>query len=204
MTLTRKAKFGRKPERSDAKGEDSMPFCPNCGAEHAGAKFCPECGTPQPGADPPTQEQTPPAAAAPPPATGRHELTEETLWEAESKDLKHRASGGRVVPAHYKLTNRYLYFNEGVVSTKSEQIPLWAIRDIDVKQSFMQKRTGLGDVIVRVEHSDYTGRRQVDLKWVEEPTSVREQINREAHRERMEHDERKRTQLYGKAPPPSS
>jgi Bacterial PH domain len=154
-----------------------MPFCPNCGAEHAGAKFCPECGTPQPSAGQQAPAQPDPERATPP-AAPPDEVLEETLLEGESKDFKSRATGGRVVPARYRVTTRHVYWQEGVVSTKSEQVPLWAVRDIDVRQSFMQKRKGLGDVWVRVEHSDYTGRPGVLLKWIDDPFGVRDLINR--------------------------
>ncbi len=168
-----------------------MAYCPNCGTQHEGARFCPNCGTPQAGGE----------ATAPPPSSPATGVlgTSETIWEAESKDLKHRASGGRVTAARYRLTGEALYFDEGVLSTTSEQIPLWAIRDIDVKQSLLQKRLRVGDVTVRVQHSDWTGRGSVLMKSIEEPTKIRDLINREAQRERLAYDERKRTHLYGQA-----
>lgn len=91
-----------------------------------------------------------------------------------------------------------MYFDEGLISTVSQQVPLWAVRDVDVRQGMLQKARGVGDVLVRVEHSDYTGRNLVEMRDVEGPLTVRDHLNKYASKERREHDQRSRTQWYGR------
>src|SRR5215203_1886325 len=164
-----------------------MPFCANCGAEHQGSKFCPNCGAPQ---QPSVQaeEHTPP----------RMDEDETTVWEGSSKDFMSAASSGRLTSSRYRLTNKAIYFDEGLLSSNSQQVPLWAVRDVDVKQGMLQKARGVGDVIVRVEHSDYTGRSVVEIRDVEGPLTVRDHLNKYASKERSEYDQRQHTQWYGR------
>ena len=109
------------------------------------------------------------------------------------------ASSGRLTSCcRYRLTNKAVYFDEGLLSSNAQQVPLWAVRDVDVRQGMIQKARGVGDVIVHVEHSDYTGRNVVHIKDVEGPLTVRDQLNEYAAKERREHDQRLRTQWYGR------
>lgn len=163
-----------------------MPFCPNCGYQHEGAKFCPECGHPQNAGG---ASQQPPLSAPP-------EEPEQVVWEGESKNLTNLMSGGRWVTSRYQLSNKALYFDEGLVSTTSQQVPLWAVRDIDVHQRWLQKARGTGDVVVHVQHSDYTGRARVALVDIEEPLKVRNLLNEHAQRERLAYDQRQHTRYY--------
>src|SRR5689334_7022703 len=118
-----------------------MPFCPECGTKHEDAKFCPNCGLPQPGTLAAAGESASVASReGSSSALPSFEAPEETLWEGESKNVTNDASGGRVVQARYRITNRTLYWSKGVLTTNSEQVPLWAGRDIDVKQDLLQKR----------------------------------------------------------------
>jgi hypothetical protein len=61
------------------------------------------------------------------------------MWEGERKSLSSAATGGRMVSARYRITKEYIYFDAGLISSRSEQVPLWAVRDVDVKQSLAQK-----------------------------------------------------------------
>ncbi len=166
-----------------------MPFCRNCGHQYQGAaKFCPECGHSQaPNVGAPEQA----------PEIGEAEA-ETTLWEGDSQNLAKAASGGRIVLSRYRITTRNLYFDAGLITTTSEQVPLWAVRDIDMKQYLVQKMRGLGDVIVHVQHSDYTGRAKVELRDVQNPAYVRELLNQHAQRERLAYQQRQQTHYYGR------
>lgn len=101
----------------------------------------------------------------------------ETLWEGESKDLTSVATGGRVVKKRYKITREFIFEDAGIIGSKEEQIPLWAVRDVDVKQSILQKTRNVGDVSIRVETNDYTGKKAVVLESIETPKEVRNLIN---------------------------
>ncbi len=164
-----------------------MPFCGNCGEEHGGSRFCPNCGSLQQ-AGTAVERHHPPAAND----------DETTIWEGSSRNMTSAASGGRLTSCRYRLTSKSVYFDEGLLSSNSQQVPLWAVRDVDVKQGMLQKARGVGDVIVRVEHSDYTGRNAVVLRDVEGPLTVRDHLNKHANRERREHDKSQRTQWYGR------
>jgi hypothetical protein len=168
-----------------------MPFCRHCGHQYEGvAKFCPECGQPQSdvaAAQPQSPQETPVSQDEP----------EEVLWEGESKSMANRMSGGKVVSARYRLTNRGIYFREGVVTTTTQQVPLWAVRDVDVHEGLLQRRRGVGTVVVRVEHSDYTGLNKVYMEDIEEPGKVAQFINEHAQRERFAYQQRQQTRYYG-------
>lgn len=99
------------------------------------------------------------------------------LWEGESKDLTSVATGGRVVKRRYRITREFIFVDEGILGSKEEQIPLWAVRDVDVKQSIIQKTRSVGDVSIRVEANEYTGKKAIVLDSIETPKEVRDLIN---------------------------
>ncbi len=101
----------------------------------------------------------------------------EVLWQGESKDLTSIATGGRVIKKRYKITREFIFEDAGLIGSKEEQIPLWAIRDVDVKQSILQKTRNVGDVSIRVETNDYTGKKAIVLESIETPKDVRNLIN---------------------------
>ncbi len=102
----------------------------------------------------------------------------EILWEGERTTLTSKASKGKLVRARYRISNDFLYFDAGLISTKAEQIPTWSIRDIDMNQSIKQKALGVGDVRVHCQHDDYTGRADMVLEGVKNPKDVRDLVNR--------------------------
>ena len=177
-----------------------MPFCPDCGTEHQGARFCPNCGIPQRGSTAPGAHAAVATPSAPASIPEREEEDEKTVWEGEAKTVTKAATRGHLVTARYQLTNKTLYFQEGALSTRQQQVPLWAVRDIDVERSLTQKARGIGTVIVWVEHSDYTGRNSVDLRNIENATDVGSLISRHAKHERLAYDQRKATRYYGHTP----
>lgn len=101
----------------------------------------------------------------------------ELLWEGETKDLTSAATGGKVVKKRYRVTTEYIYEDAGILGSREEQIPMWAVRDVDVKQSIIQKARNVGDVRVRVEANDFTGKREITLDSIETPKEVRNLIN---------------------------
>jgi hypothetical protein len=126
---------------------------------------------------------------------------EQTIWEGEKKSLTNAATGGKVTGARYRLTAEMIYFEAGLLSSSSEQVPMWALRDVDVKQSMTQKARKVGDVIVRLEASDYTGRNQVTLDSIEDPKGVRDLLNRLAVPARLAHQALSQTVHYSGSVP---
>ena len=104
-------------------------------------------------------------------------MSAELLWEGETKDLTSAATGGKVVKKRYRITTEYIYEDAGILGSREEQIPLWAVRDIDVKQSIIQKARNVGDVKVRVEPNEYTGKKEITLESIETPKEVRNLLN---------------------------
>ena len=117
-----------------------------------------------------------------------------TLWEGESKDLTSAASGGRLVKNSYKLTTEFIYVDSGLVKSSSEQIPLWAVRDVDVKQSMIQKARGIATVTVRCQHDDFTGRSSIVMDDVEGGREFRDLINQHSETARRDYQKRSQTQ----------
>ena len=125
-------------------------------------------------------------------------IDSDVVWAGDRKSIG---------PGHasYKINTEYLIFNEGLLGSRSEQVPLWAIRDVDVKQSMVQRSRSKGDVIVHVEHSEYTGRKRVQLESIQSPHEVRDIINHEAQRARVEHQQRSQSTFHhGLVSPPST
>lgn len=164
-----------------------MPFCGNCGEEHQGSKFCQNCGTPQ---QPGTSVSRPSGAST--------SEEESVIWEGSSKDMMSAASSGRLTSCRYRLTSKSIYFDEGLLTSNSQQVPLWAVKDVRVKQGMIQKARGVGDVIVHVEHPDFVGKNSVLFKDIEGPLTVRDQLGKYAINERREHDRHQKTQWYGR------
>ena len=104
-------------------------------------------------------------------------MEDDLLWEGQGKDLTSLATGGRVVKTRYRITREFIFIDEGFIGSREEQIPLWAVRDCDVSQSILQKSRNVGDVIVRVEANDFTGKKAVALESIEAPKEVRNLIN---------------------------
>lgn len=125
---------------------------------------------------------------------------DETLWEGEKRSLTAAATGGKMVSAKYRITREMIYFDAGLVSSKSEQIPLWAVRDVDVNQTMTQKARKVGDVVVHCQHSDYTGREQVTMESVDDPKNVRDLLNRHASEARHAYQQRGQTVHYSGTP----
>lgn len=118
---------------------------------------------------------------------------EDVLWEGERHSVAAAATGGRLVSARYRVTASTLYFDAGLLSTRSEQVPVWALRNVNVRQTMTQKARSVGDVVVQLEHSDYTGRGVVVLESVDEPHAVRDLLNRLAEPARREYQARSQT-----------
>ena len=77
-----------------------------------------------------------------------------TLWFGQSVDVTSKATG--MAKATYRITKDRVWIDSGLLGTKSESVPLWAIRDIDIRQSVLQRGTDIGDVVLRLEDQAYS------------------------------------------------
>lgn len=77
----------------------------------------------------------------------------DTLWFGVSQNPATKATG--VAKAVYRITKDKIWIDTGVLGTRSEHIPLWAIRDIDVRQNVLQRGKDVGDVALWLEDPAY-------------------------------------------------
>ena len=72
-----------------------------------------------------------------------------TLWFGSSKGAATSATG--VAKAMYRITKDRVWIDTGLLGVRSEQVPLWAVRDVDVRQSVLQRGKDIGDVVLHLE-----------------------------------------------------
>lgn len=112
------------------------------------------------------------------------------LWHGSSKNPATGATG--ISKEHYRITKDKLWIESGLLGVTSQQVPLYAVKDIDVRQSVLQRGKDIGDVVLHLEdpmlgvqqegwvggfEHDYTAGTtsgQVVLDNVEGPYKVRE------------------------------
>jgi len=113
--------------------------------------------------------------------------SEVVVWQGERRNLTHAASSGKMVSAKYRLTEDGLYFEQGLLSSSEEIIPLWAIVDVDVHQSMTQKARGVGNCVVHLDTQGFNyGQSRVVLESVDNPKQVRDTLARYANARRSE------------------
>ena len=76
-----------------------------------------------------------------------------TLWFGESKNAATSAAG--VSKARYRITADRVWIESGLLGTRTESVPLWSVRDIDVRQAVWQRGKDIGDVVLVLEDPSY-------------------------------------------------
>ena len=102
----------------------------------------------------------------------------------------------------YKLTAHYLFFEKGTLRTDSQQVPIAAVLDVDVKQSMAQKARGVGNVVVHIQRPT-----RVEIVTMEDIPNFREGqrvINDAAHSAPHLIQRNQNTMRYEGAMPPRS
>src|SRR3954471_5312604 len=77
----------------------------------------------------------------------------DTLWFGESKGGATGAAG--VSKARYRITRDRIWIESGVLGTRTESVPLWAVRDMDVRQAVWQRGKDIGDVVLNLDDPAY-------------------------------------------------
>lgn len=116
------------------------------------------------------------------------------LWAGESKTLTSAATGGKVVGARYKITEDFIFISSGVLSSNEEQIPMWAVRDCDIKQSMVQKARGVSNITITCQHNDFTGKNTIVLESVEGAKDIRDIVNSNSKRARVDYETQQKSQ----------
>jgi hypothetical protein len=169
-----------------------MIYCPDCGTENeANARFCKSCGRSL--ADV-AADAVPAADAATQPPKGQM-IADDGLPVGE--DLDGEPGGERVLwtgrpriplswiaalTTRYKLTNERLIITRGFISKRIEEIELYRVNDVSMKQSIMERMFGLGDV--RLETTDATTP-ESQVHDVQNPERVKDLIRQAARSERQ-------------------
>jgi hypothetical protein len=76
-----------------------------------------------------------------------------TLWFGESKNAATSAAG--VSKARYRITKDRVWIESGLLGTRTESVPLWAIKDMDVRIAAWQQGKDVGDVVLNLEDPSY-------------------------------------------------
>ena len=76
-----------------------------------------------------------------------------TLWFGESKNAATSAAG--VSKARYRITKDRVWIESGLLGTRTESVPLWSIRDMDIRQAVWQRGNDVGDVVLNLEDPAY-------------------------------------------------
>ena len=101
-----------------------------------------------------------------------------TVWVGERKSAGTSAIG--VSTTRYRITKDKIYVESGLMSSVSEQVPLWAVIDVDVRQSVLQRPKNIGDVAVMIDVAQYpghSGSSELLLDNIEDPFTVRDLLN---------------------------
>ncbi len=73
----------------------------------------------------------------------------ETLWFGHSQGAATKATG--MSKAFYRITKDRIWIETGVLGVRSEYVPLWAVKDLDVRQNVLQRGKDVGDVVLWLE-----------------------------------------------------
>jgi hypothetical protein len=76
-----------------------------------------------------------------------------TLWFGESKNAATSATG--VSKARYRITKDRVWIESGLLGTRTESVPLWSIKDMDVRIAVWQQGKDVGDVVLNLEDPSY-------------------------------------------------
>ena len=79
----------------------------------------------------------------------QYENDPNTLWMGEGRNAATKATG--ISSAFYRVTKDRVWIESGLFGSKSENVPLWAVKDIDVRQSMFQTGSDIGDVVLILE-----------------------------------------------------
>jgi Protein of unknown function (DUF2510)/Bacterial PH domain/Short C-terminal domain len=76
-----------------------------------------------------------------------------TLWFGESKGGATGAAG--VSKARYRITKDRIWIESGLLGTRTESVPMWAVRDMDVRQAVWQRGKDVGDLVLGLDDPAY-------------------------------------------------
>ena len=99
-----------------------------------------------------------------------------TLWYGESKDAAASATG--LAKARSRITKDRVWIDTGLLGTRTESVPLWSVKDMDVRQAVWQRGKDIGDVVLSLEDPSYgsTATGMFDLDGMSESGTTSGQV----------------------------
>lgn len=155
-----------------------MKFCPGCGSNVEGMKFCGNCGKAL------GEEFVAPIKEA---LSGDVVSDEKILLEFTTYmfGLEGKSKGAVSIPTeNYKLTTeRMLIEKQGIITKTRDEIELYKIKDIVVKQKLKDKMMNVGDIeIISSDESTPS----INLKRIKDPLVVKEAIRNASRNAKIE------------------
>jgi hypothetical protein len=165
----------------------SMTFCPECGTENDdSARFCKSCGRQL--TDVAGTRETPAASIRNSSADDDPLLGEDLDGEPGGERLLWRGRPSKVFSPLKALTQRYKVSNEriimehGFISRRTEEIDLYRVNDVAVKQNIVERIFGFGDIIIQAADVSSPS---IKLINVVDPDRVKDLIRQAARTERQ-------------------
>ncbi len=172
-----------------------MVYCPDCGtANEAGARFCNNCGR---RLDDVSEAQ----AVAQPTQHGDQKDREGRLIADDGlpvgEDIDGIPGGERVIWAgrpsvlwsprmaltnRYKLSNQRLMIEVGFIGRRTEEIDLFRVNDVGVKQNALERIVGIGDIYLASADSSSPNK---FLHNVKQPDRVKDLLREASRQERQ-------------------
>lgn len=175
--------------------DDDARFCENCGRELAATATAPDTATATTAAAAPSpSRRTTGLSAGPTDAEGRliaddglpigEDLDgepggERRLWRGRPSKL---FSPRLALMTRYQLSNERLMIEHGFIGRRTEEIDLYRVNDVAVKQNVFERVVGIGDIFI--ETTDATSPEQ-RLHNVDDPDRVKDLIRAAARAERQ-------------------
>lgn len=129
------------------------------------------------------------AASAAGRLTTKHtDLPDDTVWSAVGKPV------GGIGAGRYRMDDKYLYFEKGMLRTDSQQVPIAQVIDVDVKQSMTQKARGVFTLAVHIQRG--ASAEIVLMEDIADGREAQRQINDAAHAARNAIQQRQNTMRY--------
>ncbi|MEJ7838990.1 MAG: PH domain-containing protein [Thermomicrobiales bacterium] len=175
--------------------DDETMFCPDCGTKNeASARFCSSCGrTMDDVAE--TQSAVDPAQVGDQKDSAGRLIANDGLPVGE--DLDGIPGGERILwqgrPSklwsprmallnRYKVTNQRLMVEYGFIGRRTEEVDLYRVNDVGVKQNPLERILGFGDVFIAMNDASVSTK---FLHNVTEPDRVKDLVRDASRQERQ-------------------
>ena len=172
-----------------------MIFCPDCGAKNdPDSRFCNSCGRS-------LEDVSEAKTAADPAQVGDQKDSEGRLLANDGlpigEDLDGVPGGERIlgrgrptklwsprlaITNRYKVTNQRLMVEHGFIGRRTEEIDLYRVNDVGVKQNPLERILGFGDIYVAMSDASVSTKY---LHNVRQPDRVKDLLREAARQERQ-------------------